>query len=74
MKNFPIRDAQIDVWQCWICHEKGIGKVLPETHECELTLVNRNIGYYLETTEGKFFSFLAKRLIHGSDGSNHTLA
>lgn len=75
MKNFPIRNTNVDVWHCSLCNTRGIGKTLPDSHECDLTIVNRDFGYYLKSSEGKFFTFIAERLVNGYTGRpNNPLA
>jgi hypothetical protein len=59
-------------FSCWVCGVSGMGDI--DNHECNLNHFNGRFVTWLDTVEGRFLTYMAKRIIDASNTANLPLA
>jgi hypothetical protein len=62
----------METFSCWVCGINGMGKI--EDHECNLNHFNSRISTWLDTPQGSFLVYMARRILNASGSTNLPLA
>jgi len=68
-----MQPGQIETFHCWVCDTHGAGPSDLRCHECNLGKFNKKYHDFLDTKEGQFLTYIARKMI-ASSGSNLPLA